>query len=269
MKRRSYADCLRRMREQKPRVHCLTNAVTMTDVANVLLAAGGSAIMGQHPDEAAEITAVCQATLLNIGTPDESKFAACTAAGREANRLGHPVVLDPVGIGVSSFRREQTQKLLHEISVDVIRCNPAEAYTLLGFRVAQSGVESGVAVSDQQRRTLAADLARAYHCTVLLSGKIDTISDGVESIPIGGGDDRIARITGGGCMLSALCALFAGAGLSGLEAVGAASRFWKTSAWRAGVETDRRHAGMGQFHVSLLDAVDQLRGDEEEGWNRL
>ena len=52
----NYFDCIRRMRESQPRVHCLTNSVTMSDVANVLLAAGGSAIMGSHPAEAAEIT---------------------------------------------------------------------------------------------------------------------------------------------------------------------------------------------------------------------
>lgn len=267
--RKSYFECVQRMRKRQPRVHCLTNAVTMNDVANVLLAAGGSAIMGQHPAEAEEITAACQATLLNIGTPDENKFAACTAAGREANRLGHPVVLDPVGVGVSRFRREHTRNLLQEVTMDIIRCNPAEAYTLLGFRVAQDGVESGVAVTEEQRREVAAALATAYGCTVLLSGKIDTISDGDRTIQLGGGDDRIARITGGGCMLSALCALFGGAGLSGWEAACAAARFWKTSAWYAGVETDRRQEGLGQFHVSLLDAVYWMRGNEEEGWNQI
>ena len=265
----NYFDCIRRMRASQPRVHCLTNSVTMTDVANVLLAAGGSAIMGSHPAEAAEITAICQATLLNLGTPDESKFAACTAAGREANRLHHPVVLDPVGVGVSAFRREQTERLLHEISVDVIRCNPAETYTLLGFRVTQSGVESGVEITDEKRKQLASRLAQTYRCAVLLSGRIDTISDGEQTVQYGGGDDRIARITGGGCMLSALCALFCGAGLDGFSSACAASRLWKASAWRAGRETDRRQAGMGQFHTALFDAVDLLRGGEEEGWRKL
>lgn len=264
-----YPHCLTHMREQSPRVHCLTNAVTMTDVANVLLAAGGSAIMGQHPEEAAEITALCQATLLNIGTPDEAKFAACIAAGREANRLGHPVVLDPVGVGASRFRRKEVKQLLDAVSVQVIRCNPAEAYTLLGFRVEQSGVESGVAVTDEQRRTLAARLAEAYGCTVLLSGKIDTISDGTHTVQYGGGDDRIARLTGGGCMLSALCALFCGAGLDGWDAVCSASRLWKVSAYLAGQRTDQDHAGMGSFHVRLMDAVDQVRGGETKGWNKL
>lgn len=262
-----YQACLEQMRRVRPRVHCLTNAVTMTDVANVLLSAGGSAIMGQHPEEAAEITAVCQATLLNIGTPSEQKFAACAEAGAQANRLGHPVVLDPVGVGVSQFRQKQLRRLLHNVPVSCIRCNPAEAYTLLDFRVAQSGVESGVAIDDVQRRALAVKLAQTYHCTVLLSGKIDTISDGRRTAQIGGGDDRTRRITGAGCMLSALCALMLGAGLDSWDAVYAASRLWKTSAYLAGCKTDENGGGMGSFHQYLMDAVDQVRGDEKKGWN--
>lgn len=262
-----YTACLHQMREKQPRVHCLTNIVTMTDVANILLAAGGSAIMGQHPEEAAEITAICDATLLNIGTPDEAKFAACTAAGREANRLGHPVILDPVGVGASAFRRKHVEQLLHEVKPDVIRCNPAEAYTLLGFRVAQSGVESGVAVTDEQRAALAQRLAQAYDCAVLLSGRTDTMAAGERLRQAVGGDDRIARVTGGGCMLSALCALFAGAGQSGWDAVCTASRLWKASAYLAGERTDAVHAGMGTFHTALFDAVSG--GEQAKGWKEL
>ncbi len=262
-----YTACLRQMRENKPRVHCLTNIVTMTDVANILLAAGGSAIMGQHPEEAAEITAICDATLLNIGTPDEAKFAACIAAGREANRRGHPVILDPVGVGASAFRRTHVKQLLHEVQPNIIRCNPAEAYTLLGFRVAQSGVESGVAVTDAQRAELAQRLAQAYDCAVLLSGRTDTMAAGNQLVQAIGGDDRIARVTGGGCMLSALCALFGGARLSGWDAVRTASRLWKTSAYMAGRQTDAARAGMGTFHMALFDAVD--RGGQSKGWEEL
>ena len=81
------------MRQRTPKVHCLTNPVTMQDVANVLLAAGGSAVMAQDAAEVEEITALCDATLLNTGVPSLEKFRACTLAGVRANGLGHPVVL--------------------------------------------------------------------------------------------------------------------------------------------------------------------------------
>ena len=83
---------------KQPKIHCLTNPVTMNDVANILLAAGGSAVMAQDEQEAAEITTFCQGTLLNTGVPDEAKIRACILAGKRANQLGHPVVLDPVGV---------------------------------------------------------------------------------------------------------------------------------------------------------------------------
>ena len=63
------------MREN-PKVHCLTNSVSMQDVANILLAAGGSAIMAQEQEEVKEITAICDVTLLNTGVPVWNKIQA-------------------------------------------------------------------------------------------------------------------------------------------------------------------------------------------------
>lgn len=53
--------------QDAPKIHCLTNPVTMQDVANLLLAAGGSAVMGQDKQEVEEITSFCHGTLLNTG----------------------------------------------------------------------------------------------------------------------------------------------------------------------------------------------------------
>ncbi len=263
-----YLECLTLMKHKAPKVHCLTNIVTMTDVANVLLAAGGSAIMGQHHDEAAEITALCDATLLNLGTPDKNKFEAFANAGTKANELRHPVVFDPVGIGASEYRRKNIKKLFKntKLKLDIIRCNPTEAYTLLGRDAEQGGVESGSDPTKEERIRLAKELARKFCCSVLLSGKLDTISDGWRTVQYGGGDDRIARVTGGGCMLSALCALFAGAGMDSWDAACTASHMWKYSAYYAGVQTDAHHAGMGSFHQYLLDGISLTDGNETEGW---
>ncbi len=67
--------------------------------------------MAQDEQEVEEITAICQATLLNTGVPDERKIRSCILAGKCANRLGHPVVLDPVGAGASKFRRKKIGQL--------------------------------------------------------------------------------------------------------------------------------------------------------------
>ena len=117
-----------------PKIHCLTNPVVMQDTANLLLAAGGSAIMAQAPEEVEEVTSFCQAALLNTGVPDEAKFKACVLAGKRANALGHPVVLDPVGAGASRFRQKGLEQILSQVKVSIIRCNQEEACTLLRMK---------------------------------------------------------------------------------------------------------------------------------------
>ncbi len=266
--------------EKAPRVHCLTNAVTMNDVANILLAIGGSAIMAQCGAEAAQITALCQATLLNTGTPSDEKFAACHLAGARANALGHPVVLDPVGVGASTYRQENIKKLLSKVHPELIRCNLEEALTLLALlegtyetgkedapapcvpamkamscEIRHGGVESGMCADNSTFADTAARLAMAYRTSVLISGSTDAISDGRHTALVTGGDARISRVTGGGCMLSAICAAFLAAGKNGYDAALDASIFWKRAAECAGEKTDADHAGMGSFRMHLFDAI--------------
>jgi hydroxyethylthiazole kinase len=250
---------LDQVRTRAPKIHCLTNPVTMRDVANVLLTAGGSAIMAQSPKEAAEITAICHGTLLNTGVPDEEKFLACMLAGKKANELGHPVVLDPVGIGGSTFRREHLDELLQQVQISVIRCNQEEASVLLGHSLSQSGgVESSLHLSSAVQETLSKQLARKYSAVAYISGKQDMVSDGRSTRVLVGGDDRMRRLTGSGCMLSSLIALFAAAGVPALEAAAFAGQLWKESAALAGKKTDMALGGMGTYYVCLLDALDHL-----------
>lgn len=284
-----------RLCKTRPRIHCLTNAVTMNDVANILLAVGGSAIMAQCPSEAAEITEICHGTLLNTGTPSDDKFTACRLAGIRANALGHPVVLDPVGVGASAYRRKNMQQLLSQVHPDLIRCNLEEAVTLLRFAesfpaapdsakktetshdaepliraascvlqrqdssdapdIPHGGVESGIDADTATRCQTAVQLANAYHTAVLISGSADIISDGSKTAIITGGDARISQITGSGCMLSALCAIFLCTEKCGYDAALNASILWKQAAACAGYKTDRADAGLGSFHTFLFDAV--------------
>lgn len=273
---------IQQLQRIRPRVHCLTNPVSMQDTANLLLAAGGSAIMAQAPEEVEEITGLCQATLLNTGVPDGEKFRACMLAGKRANALEHAVVLDPVGAGASRFRRRELERLLGQVKPTVIRCNQEEACALLSMKCARTdgkedgragapesgqadgvehaqscGVESSVAMDERNLTQLAEELARAYGCTVLVSGVEDAVSDGQKTRLLTGGDPRIARITGSGCMLSALCALFCGAELAPFDAAEQAGTLWKECSGEAGIRTDRDGGGMGSFHRYLFDALDR------------
>lgn len=256
-------EILAALHKRQPKIHCLTNPVTMNDVANILLAAGGSAVMAQDEQEAAEITAFCHGTLLNTGVPDAAKIRSCILAGKRANQLGHPVVLDPVGVGGSIFRQRELKSLLEQVQPSVIRCNQEEAAVLCSFLsgkendFSHGGVESGLHMNPQDLQTLAQTAARLYHCTFFITGKTDVVSDGTQTIFLSGGDPRLCRITGGGCMLSALCALFCCSGASAFEAACTAGRIWKEISEEAGKRTDQDGRGIGSFHTALMDFTEQ------------
>ena len=256
-------EILNALLKKHPKIHCLTNPVTMNDVANILLAAGGSAVMAQDEQEAAEITTFCQGTLLNTGVPDEGKIRACILAGKRANQLGHPVILDPVGAGGSSFRQRELKKLLEQVHPSIVRCNQEEAAVLCSFHSAKEthfsrgGVESSLHMDSQNLESLAMKAARLYRCTFFITGETDIVSDGTQTLLLRGGDSRLCRITGGGCMLSALCALFCCSGASAFEAAATAGQIWKEISEEAGTRIDRNGGGIGQFHALLMDMAEE------------
>ena len=106
------ATVLSSIREKTPLVHCMTNYVTVNDCANVVLGVGASPIMSDEVEEVAEITSLCNALVLNIGTLHKASIAADKVALEQAAELSHPVVLDPVGAGASVLRTQTAPELL-------------------------------------------------------------------------------------------------------------------------------------------------------------
>lgn len=136
--------CLANLREKSPLVHSITNFVTVNDCANLLLACGARPIMASDPQEAAEITAAADALNINIGTLNHLLVPAMLDAGRTANRLGIPVLLDPVGVGASSLRRQTVAQLLKELKLTAIRANASEIRAIARLEQAQPTSQRGV-----------------------------------------------------------------------------------------------------------------------------
>ena len=230
---------LGRVRAAAPLVHCITNYVTVNDVANALLAVGASPVMSDEPDDVADIAGLASALVLNIGTLNSRSVEAMFAAGRVANARGIPIVLDPVGAGASRMRTETARRILRELRVSAIRCNLSELKALsadatasenaaAGSASATRGVDAAVAdaVTEANLPQVEASLmafARECGCLVAVTGAIDVVCDGSRAIAIRGGLPEMARVTGTGCQLSAICAAFLAANPGkGLEALAAA-----------------------------------------------
>jgi hydroxyethylthiazole kinase len=244
------------IRQMRPLIHCVSNIVSANDCANLALAVGASPIMAQAPQEMADITAASRATVLNTGTPNEEKFKACLLCGKEADRLGQPIILDPVGVGASPWRLEKITELLHLFTPTILRVNLGEAQALCRRNSQEQGVDSPMAASLQERIETASSLAKDRHTTVLLSGPEDIVSDGVRAWRITGGSDWMNKITGTGCMLSVLCGAFAAVEPEPGKTAVLAAAFWKVCSHRAEQAAEGR--GPGSFRTALLDAAGTL-----------
>lgn len=83
-----YGKIFENIKEHSPLIHCITNYVTINDVANIILAAGGSPIMAEEKEEVEEITRMCDGLVLNIGTLQKKKQRRCFWQGRRQMRQG-------------------------------------------------------------------------------------------------------------------------------------------------------------------------------------
>ena len=220
--------CLDNLRRSAPLIHCITNYVTANDVANVLLACGASPIMADAPEEAEEITAHTDGLCLNLGTPNPRRIEAMLAAGREAARQQHVILLDPVGVGASVFRQNAAQALMAAFPLTLVRGNVSELKTLARGRGGSHGVDAaaGDAVTPENLDAAVAfakEFAGAHGVIAVLTGAVDLVSDGSHCYVIRNGRPEMGRITGTGCQLSGMLTAFAAANpAEPLEAAAAA-----------------------------------------------
>ena len=203
------AEILTRNRRIRPLVHCIANIVTANDCANLLLASGASPIMAEDPDEVEEIVSICSGLVLNVGTPNPRKIEALLRAGRAANRLGLPVILDPVGVGSSALRRDAVQRLLESVHFAIIRGNESEICTMACGMEARRGVDADDRSHFDETLSLARQLARNSGAIVVASGKADIVTDGETACRVLNGHPMMRFVTGTGCQLSALAGAFA------------------------------------------------------------
>lgn len=206
-------NCIKNVRTSVPLVHNITNYVTVNDVANILLACGGSPIMSDEPEDVEDITSICGGLNINIGTLNRRSIEGMSRAGKKANELGHILVLDPVGAGASALRTDTAVKLMDELKFDVIRGNISEIKTLALGSGTTKGVDADIADAVTQETldeavVFAKDFAKKAGCIAAITGAIDLVSDGNTCYVIRNGRAEMGKITGTGCQLSGMMTAF-------------------------------------------------------------
>lgn len=123
--------------------HNITNQVVMNDTANLTLAFSSSPIMSGSPEESADLGKIIGALVLNMGTLNERQVQAATISGQTANKLKKPIVLDPVGVGATQYRKSTMAQLMDDIHMTVIKGNAGEIGAISGLSEVQTrGVDS-------------------------------------------------------------------------------------------------------------------------------
>jgi hydroxyethylthiazole kinase len=263
---------LQNVKSKTPLVHCITNYVTVNDCANILLACGSSPIMADDKNEVEEITSICNALDINIGTLNERTIEAMLLAGKKSNELSHPVVLDPVGAGASRLRTETTFKLLKEISFSVIRGNISEIKTVYAGSGTTKGVDADVSdIVTEKNLNEAVEFARKLSektgSIIAITGAIDIIADSNKAYVVRNGHAMMSKITGTGCMLTALITAFCAANTDNLlNATATAVTMMGFCGELAYESVIKNNGGISSYRTYLIDEISKITAETlEEG----
>ncbi len=251
------------VKQKHPLIHCITNPISINQCANGILAIGASPMMAEHPAEVQEITETADALMLNLGNITDVRMQSMKLSLLVAKEKKIPVILDAVGIACSQLRRNYMAELLEIGIPTVIKGNYSEIYALYHAAYRSSGVDADAALNVYAISTAAAELALKYHATILVSGKVDVVTDGKRVVHIKNGTAQLSTVTGTGCMLGALC----GAYLSVCPDMNAAV----TACVMLGIcgqiaETEK---GSGSFMVNLMDALSTLTDTQLEEYKNI
>lgn len=202
---------LSNLKEKKPLIHCITNYVTVNDVANSLIAIGASPVMADEPSESGEITAISNGLLINLGTLNLNTIKAMQNSIKMANSLNLPVVLDPVGVGASTLRNETAINFLKEYKFSIIKGNISEIKFLNGEKSIAKGVDAGLKdLNDDilNRVNLAKELSKKTDAAIVITGKIDVVAFENEVYLLKNGSSLMGKFSGSGCILGGICTAF-------------------------------------------------------------
>ncbi|KAJ53466.1 hydroxyethylthiazole kinase [Clostridium tetanomorphum] len=253
----SINNSLLKVKEKNPLIHHITNYVTVNDCANIVLAIGGSPVMADDEREVEEMVSIASSLVINIGTLNSRTVKSMLLAGKRANKLNIPVILDPVGVGATSYRTEVAKELIEEVHFSVIRGNLSEIKNIAGIKVVTKGVDTSEVGDNclkmEEKKEISQQLSKKLDSVIAITGEVDCVSFENKSYYIANGHKILSKVTGTGCMCSSLIGSFCGgesnyliAATAGIASMGIAGEL----AWEK-----TKELGTGSFKSALMDNI--------------
>jgi hydroxyethylthiazole kinase len=207
-------------------------------------------------EEVTEVVSKADALMLNLGTPSPGRVASMIMAGQGAQARGIPIVLDPVGAGLSRFRMTTLNRLLAEIKLSVIKGNQAEIGILAGVGGELRGVDA--VAGPENLETAATELAKRTKAIVVVTGERDLVLGEGRKVVLDNGHPLMSHMTGTGCMLAAMIAAFVACEKDVFLATVAAVAGFGI----AGEQAAKKSIGPGTFKVAFLDSLYSLSSEQ-------
>lgn len=251
------------VKEKNPLIHSITNPISINQCANAVLALGAKAMMAEHPKEVAAITKSADALMLNLGNITDVRKKSMLISAKTATKNGIPFIIDAVGVSCLSVRRKYALKLIKKSKPTVIKGNYSEINALYNPKYSSRGIDADSSLSKDFVVKSAKKLALRQQTVILATGKTDIVTDGKRVIYIKNGTKKLASVTGTGCMLGALCAVFLSVADALLASVSAASLLGICG------ELSDSANGSGSFLTNLLDNISQINDDDFEKFLKL
>ena len=254
------------VRKTNPLAGSITNYITVDLVANAQLAVGGSAAMCYLTEEGEFFVEAGGAVYLNMGGLLPILGESIPATAKKAHELGKPWVLDPVAIGIGSLRM-QILKELKPYKPSIIRGNASEIIALASYWdvYGEAGINNARGVDSTESVDAASQaavaLARYTGGAVAVSGKVDLVTDGNVVARLEGGSHFMEKVTGCGCSLGGVVAVYACVADPFIAAMTACSIYNL-----AGARAEAKCAGPGSFIKTFLDEL-YLASPEEVARN--
>lgn len=220
------AALLARVRQQRPRVHCLMNTVVQKFVADGLAALGAIPSMTSSTEEVEAFAQRADVLVVNLGTLDQGRRAAIRLATAVARDADKPWIVDPVHCDYSPSRLAFARELL-AFGPSVVRGNASEMDIV--------GDANGV--------------------LKIKTGAVDELTLGRLATRVENGHPLMAQVTGTGCLSGALIAAFMAVERDRLRAATGAMLASGIAAEIAA----QRSSGPGTFEAAFRDALAALR----------
>ncbi len=247
------------VKKKKPLVYSITNYVTVNDVANTILSVGAAPLMADDEEEVTQIASFSSSLVINIGTLNKRVIKSSIIAGKKANEVNIPVILDPVGVGASTLRNDAVKDLLKNIKFTVIKGNITEIKAMYLQKHTTSGVD--VSSSDKlstnnldETVLLLKKIALELDTIIVATGEIDIITDGTSTSLCYNGNEKMSLITGTGCMTAAIIASFCSVTKDHFDATIKAVSLMG----QAGDIALTKYRGLGSFRVDIIDALSNI-----------